>query len=99
MLIKLHPFQNPIPVSIPDAPPVVGFERVISQPADGESFVVLLPTAMPNTNYSVTATLADASFDVIIKIPKATRTTTQFVCVTSAALGNGDSIDFEVRSG
>jgi len=99
MLIKGNPNQNPIPISIPDAPAVVSFERVISQPADGDSFVVTLPVAQANTNYAVIATLADASFDVIIKIPKATRTTTQFVCMTSAALSDGDSIDFEVRGG
>jgi hypothetical protein len=74
----------------------IAFEHVIAQPADGSSFVVILPSPRPNANYFVTATLANASVDVIIKIPKASRTTTQFVCVTSFDLGNNDSINFIV---
>jgi len=78
---------------------VSSFERVIAQPADGSSFVVVMPTPRASTNYRVVATLADASIDVIVKVPNAGRTTTQFMCETSFDLEDGDSINFVVVEG
>lgn len=87
---------------IPQAgtPPQV-FRRVIAQPADGSDFVVLLPVAMPDDEYSVFPTQAGVAAIVGIDCPDIAagdRTTTQFRVVTTAPLANGDFVDFLVMA-
>jgi hypothetical protein len=76
------------------SPTVQGVTRTISQPADGTSFSVTIPTAMLNTSYKVTHGQADGASIVGIQTPIVGRTTTTFPVKTTGALNNGDTIDF-----
>lgn len=78
----------------------VALRRIISQPSDGSDFMVTLPTALGTDLYGVTATLSKGTTLVVIGCPvnaPSDRTLTQFRCVTSASLNNGDTIDFNIQ--
>jgi hypothetical protein len=75
------------------------FERVIAQPADGSDFVVTLPVPMTTVDYGVWPGLAGASPIVGIDCPDVLvtdRTLTDFRVVTTAAMNDGEKIDFLV---
>ena len=79
----------------------LGFQRTIVQPADGSDFVVLLPVAFPDDTYVIMESLVDVVGQVTMSMPDALpgdRTALQFRVITSAALINGDVIEFLVRN-
>lgn len=75
------------------------FRRAISQPADGSDFVVLLPAARANDSYIVLVSMVDVVSHVTFAMPDTLpgdRTTTQFRVITSAAMIDGDVLEFRV---
>lgn len=66
--------------------------------AEGDTFTVTLPSAMPSDDYVVQATLGEAAAFLAVAIPDGVgdRTVTDFICWTSVAPTIGDTIDFYV---
>lgn len=96
--LSLDPAIATAPIAVGDNDPRIfaskRFIRTISQPADGSSFTVTLPTAMPSTSYIVLHTLATVGSHVTVNIPESSRTVNDFAVVTSAALAGGETIYF-----
>lgn len=75
-----------------------GGEIVVYIAVGGEDdFMVALPSARTDADYSVDPKLAGVDAHVTIDVPLAGRTTTQFQVLTSAPLTAGDRLEFTVE--
>ena len=73
--------------------------RFTAAGGEGSDFTVTLPSARPNDNYVIMASLADAASIFGMRFPDTLagdRTTTTFRVLTTAALTAGDVIEFRV---
>lgn len=73
------------------------FRRTISQPADGQDFIVSLPTALTSANYAISIDQSQASNYVDVICPLSGRTTSQFRVVTTGTIPDGSVLGFVVQ--
>jgi hypothetical protein len=78
---------------------LISFRRTIDQPADSNDFFILLPSTLGDDTYRVTGSVENASGMFLLNFPNSAptdRTTTQFRCVTSAPMDDGDTLNLFV---
>lgn len=68
--------------------------RTIAQPADGKDFRVTVSPPMPDGNYSVRQQVVQGDTVPAFEQVDADRTDAEFHILTTAALGNGDVVEF-----
>lgn len=74
---------------------VLVVSRTISQPADGDDFVVTFSPPMPDSGYSVRPSIVQGAATTEWVFPGGgNRTTSQFRAQTLAALDDGDVVEF-----